>query len=240
MALLTLVENGSCSVEGLLESADYLSELLAKLEDHEFLEELNLTRDGLKFSRPQLTMSLDQVPPGIQGSVESLRDAVLKAKCQVENSFNKYSDDLAGGLDKDELVDARSECVGRCVRERRECEDFFGRGHHACRSGFSLCLMGCRGGGGGSGYKPDIEVFENHDFSRSLWSAKGPVGTSVNFIGGWQWANDRVSTMVIHNGKWQFFEHDGGGGISFVSGPGRHNLWGHVLDDQITFIKRIK
>ena len=60
-------------------------------------------------------------------------------------------------------------------------------------------------------------------------------------------ANDKISSIVIHDGRWRFYEHENYGGASIEFGSGRYDLPLYVLrynpfttwNDQISSFKRI-
>lgn len=60
-------------------------------------------------------------------------------------------------------------------------------------------------------------------------------------------ANDQISSIVIRDGRWRFYENENYGGASLEFGPGRYDLPLYVLrfnpptswNDQISSFKRI-
>ena len=77
---------------------------------------------------------------------------------------------------------------------------------------------------------PEIVVYGDSAFSGGEWR--------FNFAPGWGWGyvgddwNDKISSVVVVSGTWQFFEHAGFGGASTIVGPGYYQF---VEDPQFNF-----
>ena len=56
------------------------------------------------------------------------------------------------------------------------------------------------------------------------------IGLGLGYVGD-DW-NDKISSVVVVSGTWQFFEHAGFGGASTIVGPGYYQF---VEDPQFNF-----
>ena len=66
---------------------------------------------------------------------------------------------------------------------------------------------------------PQMVVYQDANFiNNNYWSFNMPPGWGWNYVGD-DW-NDKISSVVILSGTWQFFEHAGFGGASTIVGPG--------------------
>src|SRR5260370_37271432 len=66
---------------------------------------------------------------------------------------------------------------------------------------------------------PQMVVYQDANFiNNNYWSFNMPPGWGWNYVGD-DW-NDRISSVVILSGTWQFFEHAGFGGASAHVCPG--------------------
>jgi hypothetical protein len=101
--------------------------------------------------------------------------------------------------------------------------DYDGRDDRDGRGGWD------RGGRGG----PDVEVFADRDF-RGGGTAVSRDERSLTNIG----FNDRISSIVIREGRWEFCEHADFRGQCVVYGPGRYSTID--LNDRISSIRRVR
>lgn len=79
-----------------------------------------------------------------------------------------------------------------------------------------------------------IEIFTDAKFSGS---ASGSIGHNSAWIGDF-W-NDKISSIKVYSGIWEFFEHANFQGRSFRLAPGEYAWVGDVWNDMISSFKQV-
>jgi len=70
---------------------------------------------------------------------------------------------------------------------------------------------------------PGMTVYQDANFvNTDYWSFNVPPGWGWSYVGD-DW-NDKISSVVITSGTWQFFEHAGFAGASTIVGPGYYKF----------------
>ena len=70
---------------------------------------------------------------------------------------------------------------------------------------------------------PGMTVYQDANFvNTDYWGFNVPPGWGWSYVGD-DW-NDKISSVVITSGTWQFFEHAGFGGASTIVGPGYYKF----------------
>ena len=78
-----------------------------------------------------------------------------------------------------------------------------------------------------------VEIFADVNFSRS----SGPLESDYPSLRGF-W-NDRISSIKVYSGTWEFYEHINFGGRSFRVGPGHYNMT-NGWNDSISSFRQVK
>lgn len=79
-----------------------------------------------------------------------------------------------------------------------------------------------------------IEIFTDANFSGTT---SGSLDGDYSYIGDF-W-NDKISSIKIYSGTWEFFEHDNFQGRSFRLGPGEYPIINDGANDTITSFKKV-
>ena len=77
---------------------------------------------------------------------------------------------------------------------------------------------------------PEVEVFEHRDFKGDRWR----TSFGYKYVGS-DW-NDRISSIIVYSGYFEFFEHRDFGGASKLLSPGHYAFVGDygIANDTIS------